>query len=512
MSVFSDTLFPNMQVYYGDLHNHCGLSYGTGPLEDALRNARMQLDFASVTIHAAWPDLPTDDPSLDYLVAYHREGFRKAQTNWPDYLSTIAAYNQDGTFVTFPSFEWHSLAYGDYCIYYQDERDSRIIDAPDLSAMRQALRDCASPTMLIPHHIGYKRGQRGINWQAFNNELSPVAEVFSFHGLSLSSEGPYPYLHSMGPRHVNSTAQYGWALGKVFGIIGSTDHHNAMPGGYGSGRLGVWAESLTRAGIWKAIHQRRTFALTGDRIALAFALNGVPMGGIAPPADTREIAVQVIGGGALDAIDVLHNNRLIHRETIFPQVDTNSDSVKVYKLYIEVGWGEQDQPYLWDVGVQVVGGALRGLEPRLRGYQPTENPAADANYSANSVTQTAPDTVRFQAQTRRNPSLHTPATEGFAITVEGDAHTRLIVTTGTAQNQLTLAELMTGAHSFYEGGFVSPALYVHRAVPEGEYTHQFRFTHQHRSQSRDWYTIRVRQHNGQWAWSSPIWVDGDSTP
>ena len=228
----------DLQVFYGDLHNHCGLSYGRGSLNDALRNARLQLDFASVTIHAVWPDIPTDDPDLGYLVDYHEQGFAKALANWPAYLERIEAENSDGEFITFPSFEWHSMRYGDHCIYYQQGTGTEIIDAPDLPTMRRRLQALKTPTLLIPHHIAYKRGYRGINWSAFNNTLSPVVEIFSFHGLSESSDGPYPYLHSMGPRHGQSTAQHGWANGHVFGVIGSTDHHNAFPGCYGYGRLG----------------------------------------------------------------------------------------------------------------------------------------------------------------------------------------------------------------------------------------------------------------------------------
>jgi len=38
--------FENLRPLFGDLHNHCGISYGHGSLEDALANAREQLDFA----------------------------------------------------------------------------------------------------------------------------------------------------------------------------------------------------------------------------------------------------------------------------------------------------------------------------------------------------------------------------------------------------------------------------------------------------------------------------------
>ncbi|MCA9890296.1 MAG: hypothetical protein KC546_18075 [Anaerolineae bacterium] len=136
----SSSGYGDLNVYYGDIHNHCGLSYGRGSLADALHNARLQLDFASVTIHAVWPDLPTDDPQLEYLVEYHEKGFVKAKSNWKGYLQEIEAANQDGKFVTFPSFEWHSMTYGDYCVYYQNGKDAEIIDAPDLPALRETIR------------------------------------------------------------------------------------------------------------------------------------------------------------------------------------------------------------------------------------------------------------------------------------------------------------------------------------------------------------------------------------
>ncbi|MFO7631763.1 MAG: DUF3604 domain-containing protein, partial [Caldilinea sp.] len=431
--------YRQLAVYYGDLHNHCGLSYGRGSLDAALHNARLQLDFASVTVHAVWPDLPVNDPTLGYLVDYHREGFVKAQANWPGYLTAIDAANQDGRFVTFASFEWHSLTYGDYCVYYKQGADTPIINAPDLPALRQAVLETGAPAFLIPHHIGYRQGWRGINWAAFSAELSPVAEIFSFHGLSESSEGPYPYLHSMGPRHEHSTAQHGWAQGNIFGVVGSTDHHNAFPGSYGYGRLGVWAESLSRDTIWDAIAARRTYALTGDRIELAFALNGQPMGAVCPHSPERWIEVTVRGGDAIDAVEVLHNNRLVHRETVWPQKMKNG----AFKVHVELGWGERDGFITWDVDLRVADGRLHAIEPRFRGYGPTDAPDTD-DFAYTGWQQHTENHVHLQTRTRPNPSLHTATTEGIALEIEGDAATRLLATNNGCEYTLTLADLFTG--------------------------------------------------------------------
>lgn len=504
MTLVAPAAYGRLSAYFGDLHNHCDLSYGHGSLEAALHNARLQLDFASVTVHAVWPDLPVDDPALGYLVDYHREGFERAQANWPSYLEAIDAANEEGRFVTFASFEWHSLLYGDHCVYYIQPGNRPILDAPDLPALRRSVLATGAPAFVIPHHIGYRQGWRGIDWAAFSAELSPVVEIFSFHGLSESSEGPYPYLHSMGPRHEQSTAQYGWARGNVFGVVGSTDHHNAFPGSYGYGRLGVWAEALTRDAIWDAIAARRTYALTGDRIELAFALNNQPMGAICPSSSERWIETAVSGGDDIDTIEVLHNNQMIHRETIWPCAMKRG----LFKVYVELGWGERDGFVPWNVELQVAGGRLHAVEPRLRGYGPTDAP--DTDEFSYSTWRRSENCVQLQTRTRRNPSLHTAATEGVALEIEGDAATRVLATINDGKYTVTLGELFTGARTFYLGGFVSPAVCFHRAAPHAAYTHRFAFLHRSESAERDWYYVRVRQHNNQYAWSSPIWVEGQA--
>jgi len=503
MAHSTNRAFEHLNLYFGDIHNHCDLSYGHGSLEDALANARMQLDFASVTIHAVWPDLPTDDPTLAYLVDYHRDGFTKAKASWNTYLSQMEHANSKGKFITFPSFEWHSITYGDYCVYYKQSADSPIIDAPDLPTLRTELQALDTPALLIPHHIGYKQGSRGINWREFTNDLSPVAEIFSFHGLSESSEGPYPYLHSMGPRHEHSTAQFGWEQGNVFGIIGSTDHHNAFPGSYGYGRMGVWADALTRDSLWDAIQKRRTYALTGDRITLAYAINDTLMGGVCSPDNDRAIDVSVTAGDSIDYIEVLHNNHIIHRENVLRQHGHQGP----YKIYIEMGWGEQSEPFEWSIDVQIVNGRFLSIEPRLRGYSPTATPIDD-HFVVNELVQLDDHHMQFSTRTRQNLSLHTASTEGFALEIEGTDDTVLTAIVNGAAQQLSIGDLRTGSRTFYTGGFVSPAICFHRAVPQVEYQHRFSMSHHHQSDNRDWYYVRVRQRNNQWAWGSPIWITG----
>lgn len=497
--------FEGLVPRYGDLHNHCDLSYGRGTPQEALANARLQLDFVSLTVHGAWPDVPVADPRLGYLVDYHQRGFERARDAWPAYLRLMDDADEPGRFVTLPSFEWHSLAYGDHCVYYRDGAYGSILDASDLPSLRAALAAEPGPTLLIPHHIGYQHGHRGIDWDAFDPAWSPLAEIVSFHGSAESCDGPVPYLHAMGPRDERGTARHGWQRGLRFGVVGSTDHHNAVPGAYGFGRLGAWLASCDRAGLWEALTARRTYALTGDRIALAFSLNGVAMGGVAAPDDERRIEVDVRGGHGIDYVEVLHNERILHRESVIPLPEARDlGSVKVH---VEVGWGEAATAVAWDVRVRVVDGELVDVEPRFRGPFPSAPPPEDGVHAPHTLERCGADTVRFTTRTRPNPLSAVPAMEGVCLELRADDASLLEVEANGQWLQIPVRHLRRGAQTHHVDGFVSPAVCLHRAVPEREFARRFEVHHRARSERADWYRVRVRQRNDQWAWGSPVWVE-----
>ena len=74
--------------------------------------------------------------------------------------------------------------------------------------------------------------------------------------------------------------------------------------------------------------------------------------------------------------------------------------------------------------------------------------------------------------------------------------------------RVNMTDLTHGARVGYMGGYRTPAYSFHRAVSKTEYSCNTSLTHRSDGEGRDWYYVRVRQKNGQWAWSSPIWVEG----
>lgn len=499
--------YSELHAFYGDIHNHCAIGYGHGSIEDAFRNARMQLDFACVTVHAHWGDLPVGEEGLESIVAYHQNGFEKTRQLWSHVQTTVEANHEAGRFVTFLGYEWHSLEYGDHNIYFKQPKGQifRVNHLNDLRVELRKLQQQGVDCMLLPHHIGYKQGYRGINWATYTQELSPVVEIMSMHGASESAEAPYPYLHTMGPRDGHSMYQYGLSQGHIVGVMGSTDHHSAHPGSYGHGRLAVWATDLTREDIWEAIQQRRTVALTGDNIALQFAINGAPLGSVLPYTKERHIQVAVEGGSSIDYVDVVHCNQVIHRWSGF-QATPHSEPKRV-KIHIEVGWAGKNENIDWDVSLSIDNGKLISVEPRFRGHEivaPQEN--EQESYAFSSWRQVE-NSVQFSTRTWGNATTTTASTQGICLEIDYNSNTSITGTINGKPIVVDVTELLSAPKSIYLGTFRSPVCYFHRGIPTSQYACQFEISHESSGHQQDWYYIRVRQHNGQWAWSSPIWIE-----
>jgi hypothetical protein len=480
-------------------------------LEDALNNAREQLDFASVTGHAHWPDMPEPDERIQYIIDFHKKGFAKLKAGWPEYLKTVSQFNDEGHFIVFPGFEIHFNSVGDRTIVYRD-LEGEILYADSIADLEKRLtemRSVGKDTMSFPHHIGYRTGTRGMDWESYNPSFSPVLELLSMHGCSEGSENTRPFLHSMGGSDWESTVQYGLSKGNVFGFLGNTDHHSAHPGSYGHGVSGVWANALTREAIWEAIYDRRTFALTGDRMELQYSINEVPMGGRMRPTMSRESKIDLKAGGAIDYVDIVKNNRLVKRFSI-----TDIEPVKVTPdlhtlFYVELGWGERNKEVQWDASINLDGGRILRVEPRFRGLEVvspvegTEN--GSVSYYRSKCSQIDDRTVELQTVTASNPNNSTNCSQGVCLELNCQRDGQIHLTLNGHTFTYSIAQLTEGARTGHLGGIDSPAFRIHRLPEQHEW--QWNLAYEDTMESdRDHYYVRVRQLNDQWAWSSPIFI------
>jgi hypothetical protein len=495
------------RLYWGDLHNHCSISYGHGTVAQALARARQQLDFCSVTGHAFWPDMPTERARYAAVIDYHTEGIARLSRNWSNLLARQEAASEPGTFLALPSYEWHSLQSGDHNVYAPGPMLT-LEDAPDLPALRASARRRSA--IIIPHHIGYAAGYRGIDWHQFRAEQSPFVEIFSLHGCSESDAAPYPMLHDMGPRDAGSTAEAGWALGHRFGVIGSTDHHSAYPGSHGDGRVGVFARALTREALWEALLARRVYAATGDRIDARLFVNDAWIGETFHAPGKRRVRATVRGSDAVDRVEVLKNGRVVRRLFADPAAVGPQG---VYRLRVSWGWGCREETVAWQARLALSAGMIQVVETCFAGppvvapiAQAGDVEVADAEDLPHAVTERGERSLTWRSVTTGNLSMRHGTTQALSLEIEAPLAAELTLEVNGQRHVHTLAELLNAGRCHYLRGWLSEAVRVGPLVPLAACVVDAAWDDEP-EQDVDVYRVRVAQHNGQWAWLTPIWAE-----
>lgn len=495
-----------VRPFYGDLHNHCNLSYGHGSLGEALKNAHRQLDFVSVTGHAHWPDMPVDDPRVAHIVDFHVKGFARLEQQWPDHFTELRQHDDPTRFTVFPGYEIHSCEHGDYTIVLRDLNREDLLKAGSPAQLETALREqVGKRAFAFPHHIGYRTGARGINWESFRETLSPVLEMFSMHGCSETSLTDMPFLHSMGPADGYNTVHHGLNAGHVFGVLGNTDHHSGYPGSYGHGRSAIYAAENNSKELWDAIHARHTNALTGDNTHLLLSLDGAMQGEIVSACENAALSIEAVAGSFIDYIDVIKNGRLIHR--VSPQINPDpiesTGNTLETQLVLELGWGSRGSHHDWLGEIAIEHGKILAVEPRLRGPEivsPLEGEASEA--FTDRVHQDG-NRIEFAVRAYANPNNRTASTQAIAARVALSAEAVVRLRIDGQSIEVPCSRLLDGALSGNIGPIDSPAFLLH-PLPRRQDWQWCGNLRVPELEPGDWIMARMRQLNRQWTWTSPI--------
>ncbi len=490
--------------FWGDLHNHNEVGYGKGSLERSYALARgAMLDVYAFTPHAWWHDLPQDDPKV---AQKHRGGFDRVLVRWNEVREAANRANQPGRLTAFVAFEWHSSHYGDYHVLLPGA-DGEICRAETLGE----LQDFAHQTgaLLIPHHLAYKQGWRGANWQTWCADVSPVVDGFSEHGNSIEADSHLAmWEHSMGGAERSQTVVEHWRRGGIAGLVGSSDNHWGCPGSYGEGLAGIWAEALTREQIFAALRSRHTYAVSGDRILARFSCENGMMGDILPPATQRTLHYDVQAVASVDSVDIWKNGRPLFRTAPYEQSKPESG---IWYARIEFGWDGLDTKAVtdWRIQARVLDGALLEVQPALAaGGGCTERIHGCTSFDSDGAT--------LEAYTSR---LNSRPTSGWVLKIQGTAKSRVSMDVSTTRAGAdggcsltgTLDELCVRTEcAGISPIFSAPKITLGAALPVEAAACSGTFTDQSPGPD-DFYFLKVRQRNGQSAWTSPIWFT-DRTP
>lgn len=294
-----------LRLFWGDLHMHtnisdCSLStffHCTEP-EEKYRYSRDigGLDFAMMTDHA--------------------ESMEERGWDWQRTVDAAEHAYEPGRFVPFLGYEWTANGWGDLPVYGHYNvlfRNS----GPLCSSKNPASDNPAKlwsqlqvgEVLTIPHHPGCPRFL--VDWSFYNPDFVPLVEIFQVRGS-------YEYANCpMGPQSYGRVGGEGDTIDEscIRSVLGKGYKLGFTAGGEheGVGVTAVFAEELTRDGIFAALRRRNVYGTTGDRIFVEFRVDGALMGSEIPASGAPELSIRVAGTSDIASIMVVRDGAEVHR-------------------------------------------------------------------------------------------------------------------------------------------------------------------------------------------------------
>jgi hypothetical protein len=515
-------------LYWGETHDNTYQAPDPDfSMDRHLAAAASHLDFYSAAYYPYTSPAfkkgghPSEDKSRQPLNVENWKDPAQIEEEWSQVKRSIRAIHTEGKFAAFPGYEWQGDGtWGDHNVFYNED-DPPLYREDTLEELYARLK--GHKAFAIPHHTAYIPGFRGKNWAVQDDGISPFMELYSIHG---SSEGePFgqglrsnPFL---GPDTGDGSLAAAILSGRKVGIVASTDNWGPLPGIYGQGLAGVWARGLTRDDLWEAFAERRVYGVSGDRIRLAFFADGHPMGSVIPRTKTSPVfSVEVEALDAIDYIDFIRDEVPVDRVSVLAGDAGSPPAVDDYMIRIEYGWGPP---------ANVIELENRRWEGAVTSDSASVESASPCFISPGQEYTLADGAFTFSGTTGQDTVLK-PVQNGYVLKVRGLADDAVDFRIQGLRHRATLADLRRGGTVLWDrqesAGFISEKfsvdaerLYrkdvlfgmaykakIHRAVPSGLFRRTAEFRDLNDDGKAHSYRVRVRQKNGQLAWSSPIWI------
>ncbi len=448
-------------LYWGDIHGQTIETVGHRTVDqyfDHLANAAF-LDFGS---HAG----------NDFQIS---DGF------WEDLKATVADYHDPDSFVTFLCSEWSAVTSlgGDHNIYYKDEsapvvRSSSwlIAEGTDkLEGIRpvSALYDHfkgRDDVLIIPH-----QGGRPATLDVVDPELTPFIEITSVWG------------------EFEWFADEAMENGLHVGFVGGSDDHCGRPGtappdnlakhNVSGGLLAAKTNTLDRDSLWEAFTSRAVYGTTGERIVLDVDIAGAAMGSVVKTSGSVPIDVSVFGTAPISGVDLIAGTEVIDSIEF-----DGGDSC------VEIAWQGQREPVRsrdkvidWSGGVSLSAGKI--VRASEFGFDHVDD----------GIQRATEQVVTWDAYTTGNKQ---------GVRLEVDAADSATLSVGTEPASLTVA-LSDIDENWVAAPGRDAGLSVRRCGYATDKDVSVSFDVPAPSEETPMY-VRVRQNDGNRAWSSPVFV------
>lgn len=236
--------------------------------------------------------------------------------------------NQPGQFVTFPGFELHSQRGDTVVLLAEDMADfpypAEAQDIYDIWRLYQGKK-----YLSIPHFHRYCGGrpqkdqqeQQHSGFDLKNWEPSDEAEALCEFYSAQWGRFEYPHnpmlLKAMSNIAENDVVSF-LKRGKHWGITAGSDDHDSMPGH--GGLTAVYADELTREGLYSGLKARHTYATTHTRVYLNYRLNDAPMGEHLTISPKRQEAADIILHAEIAAPEKIRSVSLIINGDVYQKI------------------------------------------------------------------------------------------------------------------------------------------------------------------------------------------------
>lgn len=331
----TQTTYMGKKLYTGQVHSHTSLSDGKKLPEDAWKHVRENttLDFYGVTEHDVCLDYRNGD---DYLTDVNDA----LSDDWRFIHETADLYNEDGKFVTVAGEEvtWYdhtghmNLFNTDWKVTaYAKERRASVgsgdvkYDLPTFYA-RVAQDPDAIAQFNHPTDSGW-----GEFWSFthYTKEADAQVDLFEYKATS--------YLETF-----QNCLDAGWHVSPTY----NGDEHNTA-WGEREQRTGIWTDSKTREGLYKAFREHSTYCTFDSNFELIYSANDNFMGSILS-GDTTEFQMYAKlydpdEKDLLGDVTIYTNEKKVVKK--YENVDSN-------ELVIEETFGCSDGDYFFVVANQ----------------------------------------------------------------------------------------------------------------------------------------------------------------
>lgn len=450
-------------LYWGDIHGQTGETVGTGTVASYFPSARDQalLDFAA---HAA-------------------NDFQVTNEHYADIQRAVKQHNAPGRFVTFLGFEWsgNTPGGGDHNVYFlhDDEAIHRSshwqlgdwTDAHDdrypITAIYEEYRN-REDVIVIPH-IGGRRA----NLDYHDEGLTPFIEIHSVHG------------------RFEWFAREAMERGLRVGFVANSDDHTGRVGAafpterhrVRGGLMGVWAQDLSREGLWEAFRARRVYGTSGERIALQFSSDGRSMGSGYATKTAPRLHVAVSGTAGIERVEFWQGSMLwCSRRTV-----ERSPGTALKVMWTGSRSRGRNRRLRWDGHLTLEAGTITDVRPV----------AFDS--PRDGIVEHSAQSVHWVSSTVGDP-------DGLILSVVAPDDARLRIVTPVVEREVTIGDLA-------ERDLVVNDLGLDRELRIGWLSDEplpmdVEMTVVGASPVKSIaYWVRVVQEDGEVAWSSPIFVD-----